>query len=161
MPNRPLTRLAKPGDFRWVDATEPDPKPSSISIDAMKSRTLFLVLATLGLSAPATRAEPAGSVPKGKMLYANLCANCHRTSGENTPDGPSLLGVIGRKAGTVEGFTYTEAMKKADLTWTDETVDKYLEAPDKVVAGSRMTLAVAKPTDRTNLIAYLKTLGAK
>lgn len=92
------------------------------------------------------------------MLYGNICASCHRVSAENTADGPGLAGVAGRKAGAREDYAYSDAFKQSGLTWTDENLDKYLEAPDKMIPGSKMVLAVPKPADRANLIAYLKTL---
>jgi cytochrome c len=126
----------------------------------MKPR--LLGLAVLGFFlASALHAQTAGSVPKGKMAYQNQCANCHRTTAENTADGPGLAGIVGQKAGQREGFAYTDAMKKSGLTWTEETLDKYLAGPDKLVPGSKMTLTVPKPADRANLIAYLKTLAPK
>jgi cytochrome c len=126
----------------------------------MKSRILCLAFLGVGAST-ALLAQTPGNVPKGKMAYQNQCANCHRITAENMPDGPGLAGIVGLKAGLREGFAYTDAMKKSGITWTEETLDKYLEAPEKVVPGTKMTLAVPKPADRANLIAYLKTLQPK
>lgn len=124
----------------------------------MKTLSRFFVIA--GLLAPclASAQAPAPSVPKGKMAYTNQCANCHRTSTENTVDGPGLQGIFGQKAAQREGFAYSDAMKNQSLVWDEATLDKYLEAPDKVVPGGKMTLAVPKVADRANIIAYLKTL---
>ena len=67
--------------------------------------------------------------------------------------------LIGRKAGTVPGFSYSDAMKKSGIVWDTKILDAYLESPQKVVPGNRMPYAGLKnPTDRTDLVAYLATL---
>ena len=67
--------------------------------------------------------------------------------------------IIGRKAGTVPGFSYSNAMKKSDIVWDTKILDAYLESPQQVVPGNRMPYAGLKnPTDRTDLVAYLGTL---
>jgi cytochrome c len=86
------------------------------------------------------------------------CAACHATDHANRV-GPGLEGIIGRKAGTVPGFHYSDAMKKSDIVWDAKTLDGYLESPQKVVPGNRMPYAGLKnPTDRTDLVAYLGAL---
>ncbi len=78
---------------------------------------------------------------------------CHLDNGLG--QGPSLKGVVGRKAGTAQDFPYTDAMKNAGLTWTPETLDKLLQDPAKLVPGTTMPMAVQDPAERRNLIAYL------
>lgn len=74
--------------------------------------------------------------------------------------GPSLYGIIGRRAGTVGGFRYSEAMRESNLVWTAESLDKFLEAPTKVVPGTTMTVAVRDPKRRAAVVNYLSTLSA-
>lgn len=65
-------------------------------------------------------------------------------------------GVIGRKAGTGQGYRYSSAMKAADFTWTAETIDRYLAAPKKFVPGNKMPFPGLKQADdRANVIAYI------
>ena len=93
----------------------------------------------------------------GKTIF-KACATCHATDHANRV-GPGLEEIIGRKAGTVPGFRYSDAMKKSHLVWDAKTLDAYLESPQKVVPGNRMPYAGLKnPTDRTDLVAYLATL---
>ena len=73
--------------------------------------------------------------------------------------GRALGGIIGRKAGTVPGFSYSNAMKKSGIVWDTKILDAYLESPQQVVPGNRMPYAGLKnPTDRTDLVAYLAAL---
>jgi cytochrome c len=73
--------------------------------------------------------------------------------------GPTLKGVIGRKSGTVPGFRYSRAMKSAEITWDEVSLDRYLSNPQDVVPGNIMPFAgVLDPAQRAKLIAYLKTL---
>jgi cytochrome c len=96
-------------------------------------------------------------VEHGKIVF-KACATCHATDHANRV-GPGLEEIIGRKAGTVPGFSYSNAMKKSDIVWDTKILDAYLESPQQVVPGNRMPYAGLKnPTDRTDLVAYLATL---
>jgi len=99
-----------------------------------------------------------GNAAKGRRLFTNQCAACHTTTSENRATGPALLGVVGRKAAALEGFAFSEPMKKSGLTWDAATLDKYLAAPTQLVPGTSMTLSVPAPAARVDLIAFLLTL---
>ncbi len=93
----------------------------------------------------------------GKTIF-KACAACHSTDHANRV-GPGLEGIIGRQAGTVAGFPYSDAMKKSDIVWNTKILDEYLESPQKVVPGNRMPYGGLKDaTDRADLVAYLATL---
>jgi cytochrome c len=86
------------------------------------------------------------------------CSVCHSTDGTNGV-GPSLQGIVGRKAGTFAGFRYSRAMKGADITWDDKTLDSYLADPQKAIPGNVMPFSgLDDAKQRGDLIAYLKTL---
>lgn len=70
--------------------------------------------------------------------------------------GPNLHGLFGRKAGSVQGFAYSEAMKASGIVWDAKTLDRYLAAPTATVPGTRMVAKVGNPARRAALIAYLK-----
>ena len=73
--------------------------------------------------------------------------------------GRALEGIVGRRAGTVPDFSYSDAMKKSGIVWDAKILDAYLESPQKVVPGNRMPYAGLKDTtDRADLVAYLATL---
>ncbi len=102
----------------------------------------------------------AGDPADGEKIFKRYCTTCHITTATGSPrQGPTLFGVVGRKAGSIEGFRYTSANKNSGLTWTAEQLDKYLTDPRAVVPGTAMAFAgVKKPDERENLIAYLATL---
>jgi len=115
------------------------------------------VLATAALfclTAAPSHAE--GDSAKGKKVFAK-CMACHTTEAGKNKVGPSLHGIFGRKSGTVEGFTYSDAMKNAGITWNEAELDKYLTNPKKDIPGNKMAFpGLTKPDDRANVIAYLK-----
>lgn len=120
--------------------------------------------ATTDTSAAATPAEtPAASATTadagGKPAAFAQCAACHSTEKGKMGVGPSLAGVYGTKSGEIAGYAFSDAMKNANLTWDDATLDKYLTAPMKVVPGTKMTFAgLSDPAARKAVIEYLKTL---
>lgn len=71
--------------------------------------------------------------------------------------GPSLAGLVGRKAGMEAGFSYSNANKNSGITWSAEKLFQYLEKPARVVPGTKMSFAgLPKAQDRADVIAYLK-----
>jgi cytochrome c len=112
-------------------------------------------VATLALGVRPSLA--AGDPEAGQRVFAE-CAGCHATAPGVNKIGPSLAGVVGRKSGTVPGYNYTSAMKSADITWDDNTLDKFLAAPSGFVHGTKMFISVPSSADRQNVIAYLGTL---
>jgi cytochrome c len=92
----------------------------------------------------------------GKELFT-ACAACHT----ERPDavGPSLKGVAGRKSAALEDFRYSNAMKRADLTWDEATLREYLRDPQAKVKGTRMPFSgFPNPSDVDDVVAYLVTL---
>jgi cytochrome c len=110
------------------------------------------------LSAGAARAQ---DVDAGKKVF-NQCRACHVLDKTTNRVGPHLGGVNGRKAGSVEGFSYSDAMKNSGITWDEESLAKYLKDPKGFIVGNKMAFAgVKKDDDLKNLIAYLKEETAK
>ena len=113
----------------------------------------FLAAADIGWAQDNHEAE------EGAKVFKRVCSVCHAIDAGKNKVGPSLFGVIGRKSGTVPGFTYSEAMKTADITWSDELIGKYIADPKKVVPGNKMPYAgLKKEAERQEIIAYLNTL---
>ena len=100
-------------------------------------------------------AGPAMAAADGASLFQDRCAMCH--SGDPMAQGPTLAGVVGRKAGTVPGFAYSPALKGSGLAWTRASLDRFLADPQKAVPGSAMPIHVADPAVRAAIIGYLAT----
>ena len=104
-------------------------------------------------------AYAAGDARAGAGLF-NRCVMCH-SNAKGAPNklGPNLFGVIGRKAGTQPGFSYSAAMKGAGFVWTPGKLNDYLASPQKVVPGNNMPFAgIADAGQRADIVAYLSTL---
>lgn len=98
-----------------------------------------------------------GDLSNGQSKFA-LCRSCH-TIAQGGPDltGPNLYGVFGRKAGTKEGYSYSDAVKAAGFVWDAQQLDKWLADPRGFMPGTKMTFAgIKNEKDRVDLIAYLK-----
>jgi cytochrome c len=93
---------------------------------------------------------------KGADVYQERCGSCHVLNGVG--QGPSLVGVVGRKAASIPGFNYSDAMKASGLTWTPANLDRFVSGPTKLVPGTAMRAIVPDPTERRDLIAYLASL---
>lgn len=113
-------------------------------------------------AAPATSETSAAATTAaadGKPAAFVQCATCHSTEKGKMGVGPSLAGVYGTKSAEIAGYAFSDAMKQANLTWDDKTLDEYLTNPMKMVPGTKMTFAgLSDPAQRQAVIAYLKTL---
>jgi cytochrome c len=117
---------------------------------------LIVILALFMMSAQAAPAPaPAGDPVRGKALYESRCFGCHSIDADRI--GPRHRGVVGRKAGSIAGFEYSPALKKAKFIWTPKQLDKWLQGPGKLVRGTRMAFTVPIAEDRAAIIAYLAT----
>ena len=118
--------------------------------------------ATVSAFAPDTKGDAdASGADRGKAVFmTNACWTCHGVTKEDTMKvGPSLFGVVGRKAGTAQSlFGASENLKKYGVTWNAETLDEFLANPDAKVPGTPMSAALADPQQRADVIAYLTTL---
>ena len=116
---------------------------------------------SLGLAAAAlltlvSTAASAADVAHGKQIFTS-CAACH----SEKPDaiGPDLKGVVGRKSAAVAGFRYSNAMRRANLTWDEADLKAYIADPQKKVPGNRMPFSgLHDPHDVDDVVAYLETL---
>jgi cytochrome c len=121
---------------------------------------LFALAALLGPSA-ASAEDLEGDAANGKQLFeTNGCVACHSvTPGDSSKVGPSLFGVVGRKAGTAPSLLgATQKLKAYGVIWTAETLDEFLQDPNAKVPGTPMAGRLTDPQQRADVIAYLHTL---
>ena len=117
------------------------------------------VLSVTGLFISIGPALADGNAAQGQKIF-NKCKACHALKAGQKRVGPSLYGVVGRKAGSESYFKYSPAMRSAGINWTEENLDKYLEAPKKFIPKNKMPFAgLKKAKDRADVIAYLKTVS--
>lgn len=102
---------------------------------------------------------PEAKPPDGPKLFKQQCATCHTTNlTDPIRQGPSLFGIVGRRAGSVDGFHYSAGFAKADFTWDDARLDAWITNPQQMIPGSDMAYRQAKPEVRAVIIAYLREL---
>jgi cytochrome c len=115
-----------------------------------------LVLAALSVAA--APAWPAGDVQRGLQTYEARCGGCHSVATDRI--GPRHAGVVGRRAGSVPGFAYSDALRNSGLTWDAALLDRWLANPEALVPGQRMGYQLADAQARADIVAYLATLAA-
>jgi cytochrome c len=109
------------------------------------------------LAAGAVLLTLSASEERGKDLFVRRCSGCHAP--DLNKEGPRLRGVYGRKAASVPGFVYSEALKKTSIRWDDASLDRWLTDPDAVAPDTDMEFRLADSEERKAVIAYLRTLG--
>jgi cytochrome c len=112
----------------------------------------LFVVAVVSQSRGAAGTDPSA----GKDLFGRRCSGCHAT--DSNQEGPRLRGVLGRKAGTVPGFSYSDAIRRSGIVWTEDLLNKWLQNPEALVKDNDMEFRVANTYERAALVAYLKTL---
>ena len=93
------------------------------------------------------------------LIAEKRCAGCH--SLDQDREGPRLRNVYGAKAGSTPTFKYSSALKSSQVTWTDETLNKWLTDPDSLVPDNDMEFHVPKPDERADIIRFLKAASGK
>ncbi len=116
----------------------------------------FIAAAAFAAVTLSTGTALAGDAAAGEKSFAK-CKACHAVVAGKNGVGPSLAGVVGRASGSVDGFKYSDAAKGAGVTWTAETLDKYLADPKGFMPGNKMIFPGLKDAaERANVIAYLQ-----
>lgn len=119
----------------------------------------WVVAAGLVLAMPAVAS--AQDKEAGKKAFTK-CAPCHSIGpGAKNKVGPELNGVVGRKAASVEGFAYSDGLKKSGITWDDAALHEWVTDPKKKVPGTKMLfVGIKDATERDDLLAYIESFNA-
>jgi len=118
-----------------------------------------LALALPGIAAAVpVFAAPAGDARRGEAVFDSYCSDCHGLIGVRM--GPSLVGVVGRRAASLAGYDFSAALAGSGLTWTPANLDRFLAGPREMVAGTSMETLHLSRRDRRAVIAYLASLKA-
>ncbi|MEO9877596.1 MAG: c-type cytochrome [Anderseniella sp.] len=125
-------------------------------------RFKFVIAVAAALGAMSTGAFAEGDATKGEKVFKK-CKACHAADKEKNKVGPHLVGIVGRKAASVEGYKYgkgiTEAAEKIG-EWDEAKLVEYLASPKDYIGGkSKMTFKLKKEDQRKDVIAYLASLG--
>src|SRR5206468_6924302 len=115
------------------------------------------------LGFPAVPQEPAGKgadTESGQLTFNNACRTCHTTKEGDNRLGPNLHNIIGRKAGSLQNYGYSSAMKGADFVWDKEKLDRFIAKPDEFVPGNNMKPygGLTSAEDRAKVIVFLESL---
>ena len=120
--------------------------------------TILGLLVSTGCGEAEAQRRDAELTERGQKLFAT-CAVCHASRSGETIVGPSLAGVFGRKAGSMPGFDYSQALRSSGVVWDGRTLSSLLRDPDGYIPGMDMTAApVTDPTDVEALITYIRQL---
>lgn len=123
----------------------------------LRSTTRFALLASLLVGAGAQCAPAtAPSTIGGRELYEQHCSACH--SPDVNRAGPMHRGVFGRRVGMAPGFAYSKALKGAQVVWTEQTLDAWLQDPEKLIPGQQMFVNIDDKATREQIIRFLRTL---
>lgn len=115
-------------------------------------RTQIIMLCLLPIST-----AHAANATRGAELYEQRCGGCHAVDVNRI--GPMHRNVFGRKAGSLQNFDYSSALRAAKLHWDQTSLDAWLSNPEKLVPGQRMGYSVENAVDRADLIAYLRSVS--
>lgn len=129
-------------------------------MSAIRPLRLYFLAALLAMPA-AYASDTKGNATTGKEVFMNnACPTCHGVTREdNAKVGPNLVGVVGRKAGTIKSLLGpSENLKKYGVIWSTETLDEFLTNPNAKVPGTAMVGILTDPQQRADVIAYLSTL---
>jgi cytochrome c len=121
---------------------------------------LALCMAMLAVDrAAAQLTPPPAKPPDGAMLFKQQCAVCHTTNASDPPrQGPTLFNIVGREAGTAEGFRYSPGFANAKFRWDEQRIEAWLVDPQAMIAGAIMPYKQARPELRMAIVSYLKEL---
>ena len=123
------------------------------------TRLIARLICALALTCTASVAHAQGDAARGEKYFED-CASCHTLASGQNGVGPSLFGVLGRNAGSLDDYRYSPALKRSGIVWSPQTLDTFLADPQKAVPANRMPYAgMTNASERADLIAYLQKMS--
>jgi cytochrome c len=116
---------------------------------------IVYVMLSASSSAPQQRQE--ADATSGQLVFNNVCRTCHTTREGDNRLGPNLYKIVGRKAGSLQNYSYSSAMKGAGFIWDESKLDRFIANPEQIVPGNNMKpfSGLASADDRAKVIAFL------
>lgn len=123
--------------------------------------TAAMLLSAMFLGATIALAQGESAEKVGQTLFNNACRTCHSVKAGDNRLGPSLAGIVGKKAGAQEGFNYSPVLKDGAITWDEKTLDGFIADPEAVAPGNTMKpyTGMTAAEDRAQIISFLKSGG--
>lgn len=119
----------------------------------------LMLLMALGVASGSALAQSVQTPGAGAALFESRCAACHSLEANRV--GPMLRGVVGRKVASAAGYGYSDALKRVKGQWNAAQLEKWLQDPQSVAAGTKMAFSVPSATDRKAVIQYLASASAR
>jgi cytochrome c2 len=146
----------------WAESKAVGGKMSArrwLHIACFAGALLAVALAPGFAQAPADETAAGGSAAQGRAIFASICHTCHSAQKGVNRIGPSLYGVVGRKAASISDYPYSDVMRHSGFVWTPQQIFVYIANPQQVLPGVKMHYAgLTRARDRRDVIAYLETL---
>lgn len=120
-------------------------------------RALPMMMLEILMTLNPVYAQSRTDINQGAALYESRCSACHSVDVNRV--GPMHQGVVGRKAGGVPDYAYSDALKKSSVIWNEQTLDQWLKNPEAFIPGQMMGVSVNNAEDRKALISYLKSIS--
>jgi cytochrome c len=134
-------------------------KNNRVSSPKFLTAAAMAFVAGIGLSATTATAQSASGEDL-ELAFNGHCRECHAFDKGDNRIGPTLYGVVGRKAGTVQGFSYSDSLKNSGITWDEKTLDQWIKNPNAVIPGNNMGAifsGLPDANERAKIIAFLKS----
>lgn len=145
------------GDEAEVEEILDEQEPAEAGDDSADAAP-SAAASTRATATPTPTPTPTRVAAAGPPASFATCGACHSVNAGENRIGPSLAGVVGRRAGSVSGANYSPGMQAASVTWTEANLDRYLADPTAVVPGGTMPNPGLNAEQRRAVIDYLKTL---
>ena len=126
----------------------------------MRLTNALLLSTALGLSSTGLAETDSMMAAAGEKVFEQQCTACHSKSSSQNTFGPSLVGVVGREAGTLPRFAYSDALKESGITWDEDNLRKWIASNDDFIPGTRMRhVEINDKANQDYLLAFLKNLS--